>query len=117
MFGVLADVMSRFVPEQRDFLHLSFALADADRLERMFMSAGFREVRVERLQREDTISGFDEYWAPIETGMGQQPQVYLALPEVDRRTVREEVNSRLSPFLSNGELVMNIEMLIAAGRA
>jgi ubiquinone/menaquinone biosynthesis C-methylase UbiE len=117
MFGVLADVLSRFVPEQRDSLHLSFALADADRLERMFMSAGFREVRVERLQREDTISGFDEYWAPIETGMGQQPQVYLALPEVDRRTVREEVNSRLSPFLSNGELVMNIEMLIAAGRA
>ena len=56
-------------------------------------------------------------WAPIETGMGQQPQVYLNLSKVDRRTVREEVNSRLSPFLSNGKLVLSIEMLMAVGRA
>lgn len=117
MFGILADVLSRRVPEQRDLLHLSFALADANRLERMFVSAGFREVRVERVQREDTISNFDEYWAPIETGMGSQPQVYVALSETDRSAVREEVKSRLSPFLSNGHLVMSIEVLIAAGRA
>lgn len=117
MFGVLADVLSRFVPEQRDFLHLSFVLADANRLERMFVSAGFQEVRVERVHREDTIASYDEYWAPIETGMGSQPQVYVSLSEINRRAVREQVNSRLSPFLSNGRLVMGIEMLIAAGRA
>jgi hypothetical protein len=117
MFGVLADALSRFVPEQRDLLHLSFALADANRLEPMFVSAGFREVRVERVQREDIIASFDEYWAPIETGMSQLPQVYVALSEADRRAVREEVMSRLSPFLSDGHLVMNIEMLIAVGRA
>jgi ubiquinone/menaquinone biosynthesis C-methylase UbiE len=117
MFGILAHVLSRFVPEQRDLLHLSFSLANADHLERMFTNAGFHDVRVERLRREDTINGFDEYWAPIEIGMGQQPQVYLNLSKVDRRTVREEVNSRLSPFLSNGKLVLSIEMLIAVGRA
>ena len=117
MFGVLADVLSSFVPEQRDFLHLSFALADATRLERMFVSTGFHEVRVERVQREDTIASYDEYWAPIETGMGSQPQVYVSLAEDNRRAVREEVNSRLSPFLSNGRLVMRAEMLIAVGRA
>jgi SAM-dependent methyltransferase len=117
MFGVLADVLSRFVPEQRDLLHLSFALADANRLERMFVSAGFREVQLERVQREDTIDSFDEYWAPIEMGVGSQPQIYIALSEIDRRAVREEVRSRLSPFLSNSHLVMSIEMLLAAGRA
>jgi hypothetical protein len=117
MFGVLADVLSRFVPEQRDLLHLSFALADANRLERMFVNAGFHEVRVERVQRERTIASYDDYWAPIETGMGSQPQVYVSLSEVNRRAVRKEVNTRLSPFLSNGHLVMTIEMLIAAGRA
>jgi ubiquinone/menaquinone biosynthesis C-methylase UbiE len=117
MFGVLADVLSRFVPEQRDLLHLSFALADANRLERMFVNAGFHEVRVERVQREDAIASYDEYWAPIETGMGSQPQVYVSLSEADRRAVRKEVNTRLSRFLSNGHLVMTIEMLIAAGRA
>jgi len=117
MFGVLADVLSRFVPEQRELLHLSFALADADRLERMFSTAGFSDVRVERLLRKGTIPSLDEYWAPIETGMGQQPQLYLALDETDRRTVREEVNARLSVFLSNGQLEMSLEMLIGAGRA
>jgi ubiquinone/menaquinone biosynthesis C-methylase UbiE len=117
MFGVLADVLGRFVPDQRDLLHLSFALADANRLERMFVSAGFHEVRVERVQREDAIASYDEYWAPIETGMGSQPQVYVSLSEANRRAVREEVNSRLSPFLSDGRLVMRIEMLIATGRA
>jgi hypothetical protein len=117
MFGVLANVLSRFVPEQRDLLHLSFALADADRLERMFVNAGFREVHVEPVRREDPIGSFDEYWDPIETGMGSLPQVYVALSEIDRRAVREEVNRRLSPFLSNGRLVMSIETLIAAGRA
>lgn len=117
MFGVLADVLSRFVPQQRDFLHLSFALADANRLERMFVSADFHEVRVERVQREDAIASYDEYWSPIETGMGSQPQIYVSLSETDRRAVREEVNSRLSPFVSDGHLVMRIEMLIATGRA
>jgi len=116
MFGVLADVLSRFVPEQRDFLYLSFALADANHLEHVLASVGFREVRVERVQREDTIGSFDEYWDAIEIGMGSQPQVYVALPEIDRRAVREEVKSRLSPFFSNGHLIMSVEMLIAVGR-
>jgi len=117
MFGVLADVLSRFVPEQRDLLQLSFALADTNRLEHLFAGAGFHEVRVERAQHEDTIGSFDEYWDPIETGVGSLPQVYVALPEIDRRIVREEVTSRLSPFLSNGHLIMSAEMLIAVGRA
>jgi len=117
MWGVLADVLSRFVPEQRDLLHLSFALSDANRLEHMLASAGFRDVRVERVQREDTIGSFDEYWDPIYAGMGSMPQIYVALPEIDRREVREEVKSRLSPFESNGHLIMSIEMLIGVGRA
>src|SRR5262249_45095659 len=116
MFGVLADVLSRFVPDQRDFLHLSFALADASRLEHMFASAGFREIRVEHVRREDTIGSFEEYWSPIESGMGQQPQIYLALPEAHRREVREEVKSRLSVFETNGRLEMQAEMLIGVGR-
>jgi hypothetical protein len=99
MLGVLADVLSRFVPEQRDLLHLSFVLADANRLEHMFRSAGFREIRVDRVQREDTIGSLDEHWDPIETGMGSQPQIYVALPAAERQAVREQVNSRLIRFV------------------
>jgi ubiquinone/menaquinone biosynthesis C-methylase UbiE len=117
MWGIFADVVSQFIPEQRDMLHLSFALADANHLEQIFVSAGFRDVRVQRVQREDTIGSFDEYWEPIEAGMGSMPQVYLALREEQRRAVREEVKSRLIPFESNGRLTMSVEMLIGAGRA
>ena len=117
MWGIFADVVSRHVPARRDLLHLSFALADAGRLERMFSVAGFQNVTLERMQREDTIGSFEEYWAPIETGMGSMPQVYLSLPKTKRRLVREEVLNRLSRFESNGRLVMSVEMLIAAGTA
>jgi len=117
MWGILADVLSRFAPDQRDLLYLSFALADAHRLEHMFADAGFDEIRAERVRREDTIGSFDEYWDPIESGMGSLPQVYAALPEIDRRATREEVRSRLSRFSTNGRLTMSVEMLIAVGRA
>jgi hypothetical protein len=44
--GVLADAVSRHLPDQREALHLSFALADTDRLEHLLRMAGFRDVRV-----------------------------------------------------------------------
>lgn len=117
MWGVLADTLSRYVPDQRNALHLSFALADTDRLEHLFCWAGFRDVSVKRETRQGMIESFDDYWAPIEAGTGQMPQVYLSLPEARRRAVREEVKERLSGFEFNGGLVMSVEMLIAAGRA
>src|SRR6266853_5247432 len=41
MWGILADALSRFIPEERNILHLSFALADPKRLESLFAKAGF----------------------------------------------------------------------------
>lgn len=117
MWGILADVLSRFLPEQRDIIHLSFALADPHRLERLLAGAGFRDVRVEPEKREDVIESFDEYWDPIEAGVGSIPQSYLTLSDVDRRSVREEVRARLSRFESGGKLFMSVEMLIGSGRA
>ena len=117
MWGILADVLSRFLPKQRDLIHLSFALADPNRLESLFAKAGFRDIRVERENREDVVESFDDYWNPIEAGTGSLPQAYLALSDVDRRLVREEVKERLSQFESNGRLFMSVEMLIGSGRA
>jgi len=117
MFGVLADTLSKFLPERRDILQMSFALADQGRLEELFASAGFRDVRVEREVRSDTMASFGEYWEPIEMGVGSQPQTYLALSEPDRRTVREEVRAQLAQFETDGKLSMSIEMLVGRGRA
>src|SRR5215475_5654680 len=117
MWGVFADVLSRHLPDQHDALHLSFALADPERLEHLLRLAGFRDVWVKRETRQGTIESFDEYWAPIEAGTGQLPQAYLALPEASRRAVREEMQTQLAAFESGGRLVMSVEMLIGAGRA
>jgi ubiquinone/menaquinone biosynthesis C-methylase UbiE len=116
MWGVLADVVSRYFPEQRRTLHLSFALADQKRLEQLLIHAGFREVRVELQTREDSFESFDDYWAPIEAGIGTLPQAYLALNDAKRHEVREEVKARLSKFETNGRLSMSVEMLIGSGR-
>jgi ubiquinone/menaquinone biosynthesis C-methylase UbiE len=117
MWGILADTVARFLPQQREALHLSFALADPGRLESMLASAGFREIHVEREVREATMESFDEYWDPIEAGVGSIPQAYLALAEDDRRSVRDEVKRRLAKFESEGKLRMSVEMFIGSGRA
>jgi ubiquinone/menaquinone biosynthesis C-methylase UbiE len=117
MWGILADTLSRHLPEQRDVLHLTFALADTERLEHLLRMTGFHDVRVTRETRQVIIESFDDYWAPIEAGTGQLPQAYLALPAARRRAVREEVEARLAAFESDGRLVMSVEMLIGAGRA
>jgi len=84
------------------------------RLEGLFHDAGLQDINVERVSREGTIDGFDDYWEPIEEGVGQIPQAYHALSETDRRSVREAVRSRLAQYESaDGKLTMNVEM--AAG--
>src|SRR5262249_35841183 len=52
MWGVFAEALSRQLPEQRDTLHLSFALAEPERLEHLLKMAGFRDVRVQRETRQ-----------------------------------------------------------------
>ncbi|SRR6266496_5014268 len=117
MWGILAEVLGRAVPAQRDIAQLSFALADSRQLEDLLTGAGFGDVHVERQSREGAFDSLDDYWAPIEAGTGSIPQVYLSLPESQRGAVRDEVTERLAKFQSDGRLVMSVEMLIASGRA
>jgi SAM-dependent methyltransferase len=114
---VLADTLSAFMPERPEALYMSFALADQERLEKLFVGAGFRDVRVEREVRSESFENFDEYWEPIETGVGQLPQTYLAVSEPDRLSVRERVRARLAQFETDGKLSMSMKLLLGRGRA
>jgi SAM-dependent methyltransferase len=118
MWGNLCDALDRFLTqEQRNVLAMSWSLADRVRLERLFNDAGFQDVRVEQFRREGTIDGFDDYWSPIEEGVGQIPQTYRALGEADRRAVREEVRARLAQYETrDGKMTMAVEVLIGSGR-
>lgn len=119
MWGNLADALDRFLTaEQRNVMAMSWSLADPQRLETLFNNAGFQDIRVEQIRRQGIIDGFDDYWAPIEEGVGQIPQAYRALRETDRRSVREQVRARLAQYQSaDGRLTMSVEMLIGSGRA
>jgi ubiquinone/menaquinone biosynthesis C-methylase UbiE len=117
MWGILADELGRRLPTQRSVLNLSFSLADQSHLSALFVSAGFRDIAIERVVRQDAVASFDAYWEPIEGGVGSIPQVYLTLSEADRRQVREEVKARLSRFEEDGKLVLSVEMLIGRGQA
>jgi ubiquinone/menaquinone biosynthesis C-methylase UbiE len=46
MWGVLAAVLGRLLPEQRPIVQLSFSLSDPARMESLLISAGFQEVRL-----------------------------------------------------------------------
>ncbi len=96
MWGELAEALSRRLPDQRGVLHLSFALADEDRLHGLILGAGFRDVAIHRAERSGSFDGFDSYWEPIERGVGSIPQLYLTLPEAERRAVRQEVRRALA---------------------
>jgi SAM-dependent methyltransferase len=118
MWGQPADVICGFAPQHRETLYLSFSLSDPEQLELLCNKAGFHEVRVERVRREDTVANFDEYWSPIEAGIGSIAKVYFTLPEKDRRSVRDQVQARLAQYeLPDGKLRMGIEMLVGSGHA
>jgi len=116
MWGLLAEALSRHLPAHRDTLFLSFTLADEMHLRRLFLDAGFRDVRASRARREAFVASFDEYWAPIERGVGLMPQAYVALPAPAQRAVRASVRRHLARFKSDGGYVLGVEMLIASGR-
>jgi ubiquinone/menaquinone biosynthesis C-methylase UbiE len=104
MWGVLAEALSRRLPDRREMLNLSFSLSDPDRLEQMLGSAGFHDINVAIEMRHGVVESFDEFWAPIEAGVGSLPLTYRALPEPERRAVQREVRAGLSQFESDGRL-------------
>lgn len=114
-FGVLADALSRYFPDQRDVLYSPAALADPDRLEQLLATAGFRDVSVVKETRDVTFESFDEYWSGIEAGGGRLGQFYVELRDAERRAVRDEVSGRMAQFESNGRLVLKAEALIGTG--
>jgi SAM-dependent methyltransferase len=117
MWGMPADAVGRLRPDLKNIFYLSFSLSDPTRLEGLLAGAGFSDVHIEREERKALTESFDEYWAPIEAGIGSIPQSYLTLSNAERCSVREEVRERLAPFVSGGKLRMSVEMLIGSGRA
>jgi len=115
MWGVLAAVLSGHLPDQHEIFHLSFSLADPDTVTELFTAAGYGAVQVEAHVRGGEFKSLDEYWEPIERGIGQLPHAYCSLPEPVRRRVRDEVNDHLAPYRDGDRFAMSVEALLATG--
>ena len=81
----------------------------------LFTRAGYRDVQVQRHVRDSVFESLDDYWEPIERGMGSLPHAYCSLPEPVRRRVHDQVNDLLGAYRDGDRLVMSVEALIAAG--
>ncbi len=74
----------------------------ASRLQELFATAGFRNVRVTWDIRRIVYDSFDDYWEPFEAGPGRVGQIYRHLPDAARRAVVEEVRQRTVQFEFHG---------------
>ena len=114
-YGLLADALSRHLPQERAILYQPSALADGDRLHTLLTAAGFDDVAVIAERRSLAFESFEDYWEGIESGGARLGQFYLGLPESGRRTVREEVHRSMARFTSGNRLVLEVEAFIASG--
>jgi SAM-dependent methyltransferase len=116
IWGALAAALADRLPDQRVELYRSFALADPVVLGDLFASAAFDDVSVREERRMAVFETFEDYWGPIETGVGMLPHAYAALSELDRDGVRADVERRLLRHQSGDGLQLGIVVILAVGR-
>jgi SAM-dependent methyltransferase len=116
IWGALAAALADRLPDQQAELYRSFALADRAMLQDLFTVAGFHDVSVSEERRIAVFETFEDYWQPIEAGVGMLPHAYAALAEPDRRRVRAEVARRLRQYHSGDGLELGIVVILAVGR-
>ena len=60
------------------------------------------------------VPSFAAYFEPFEQGGGSSGQAYVALPEAERRAVREEVRRNVGDI--GGSVGIDVEFRFASGR-
>jgi ubiquinone/menaquinone biosynthesis C-methylase UbiE len=116
IYGMFHGAVARQLPEQAQEIMIGFSLSDNLRVEGLFRTAGFTDVRVVSDVRELHFESFDDYWKPFETGGSRVSELYHRLPAEKRRAVRDEVRQRAAQFESAGRLAMTVESLFALAR-
>ena len=112
--GRINVIIARRVPSLAEPTARTFALGDEVVLRSLFEEAGFRDVEITTQAHRFVLPSFDAYFAPFEHGGGSSGQAYVALPEVDRRAVRDEVRHNLRD--TGGPIGVDVELRFGSGR-
>jgi hypothetical protein len=90
------------------------ALADRDRVRRLFAGAGFLDPQIEEVAFTWDFSDVDDYWEFL-TGAAGAIAVVLGRIGVDeRRHVREQITDRVASFVSAGRIELPAASLVAS---
>jgi ubiquinone/menaquinone biosynthesis C-methylase UbiE len=112
--GRINVVIARRVPSLAEATARTFSIGDESRLRFLFDRAGFRDVETTTEAYAFMFPSFDAYFEPFERGGGSSGQAYVALPETERRAVREEVRRSLGD--TGGSIGIDVEFRFASGR-
>ena len=113
--GRINVIISRRIPSLAEATARTFALGNETRLRSLFEGAGFREVEITTHHHRFVSPSFDAYFRPFEQGGGSSGQAYVALPETERRAVRDEVRRHLGD--TGGPIGIDVELRHASGLA
>jgi ubiquinone/menaquinone biosynthesis C-methylase UbiE len=94
-----------------------FSLADAERLARLFIDAGFEGVVVDELATPLRASSFDEWWTRTSQLAGPVAQMLASLPADAAAALRERARHATREYETAGGLELpGVNLLLTAGR-
>jgi ubiquinone/menaquinone biosynthesis C-methylase UbiE len=90
------------------------ALADRDRLRRLFAGAGFSEPQIEEVAVTWYFRDVDDYWEFLTGAAGAIAVVLGRIEDNERRHVREQIADRVSSFVSADRIELPGVSLVAS---
>ena len=112
--GRINVIIAGRVPSLVEATARTFSLGDEARLRSLFEGAGFRDVEITTEAHRFVLPSFEAYFEPFEQGGGSSGQVYVLLPEEERRAVREEVRRNVGD--TGGRIGIDVVERLASGR-
>jgi ubiquinone/menaquinone biosynthesis C-methylase UbiE len=90
------------------------ALADQDRLRRLFTEAGFSDPAIEEVGFGYRFAGLDDYWEFLNDVAGGIAMVLNRLGEDERERIRGEIAEQLGVFADSGEIELPATSLVVS---
>ena len=112
--GRINVIIARHVPSLSEAIKRTFSLGDEARLCSMFEAAGFLDVVTTTEAHTFILPSFEAYFGPFAQGGGSSGQAYVALPEDERRAIREDVRRNVGD--TGGPIAIDVELRFASGR-
>jgi ubiquinone/menaquinone biosynthesis C-methylase UbiE len=90
------------------------ALADRDRLGRLFTEAGFADPAIEEVTFGFRFAGVEEYWAFLNSAAGAIAMVLGRLGEDERERIRGDIGAQLDAFATSGQIEFPATSLVVS---